>query len=70
VASLSFSDSPFRFKNINAALKINKTLRNMPLPVIDIAEVLQQQNSAQEQLQKTLAKIERAILNNQSLANG
>jgi len=55
------------FKNIKSALKINNSLRYMPIPIYDIGDVLQQQSNETEQkkLQSTLAKIERSILNNQ-----
>mmetsp|Transcript_22688 Transcript_22688/g.31592 ORF Transcript_22688/g.31592 Transcript_22688/m.31592 type:complete len:1101 (-) Transcript_22688:27-3329(-) len=57
------------FKNIKYALKINKTLKYMPLPVSDIAEQLQLNSSPefQKKLQSTLTKIEKAILFNQKL---
>jgi len=56
------------FKNIKYALKINKTLKYMPLNVADIAfgDTLQGQSLVdQNQLSRTLAKIETLILNNQ-----
>lgn len=61
----------FRFKNIRYALKINKTLRHMPLPVADISVLLRDLKDQEEQkkLQLTMQKIERSILNNQMNKN-
>jgi len=54
------------FKNVKYALKINKTLKYMPLNIADIAFGEELHESAeQHNLAKTLAKIETLILNNQ-----
>ena len=57
----------FRFRNIKYALKINRTLKYMPLPIKDIGDVLRQLGDTQDQkkLQNILTKIERLVLNNQ-----
>jgi len=53
------------FINIKNALRVNQTLKNMPLPVYDIAQALKSENGLQ--LQQILNQIERQILNNQQI---
>jgi len=55
------------FSNIKYALKLNKTLKYMPLPVSDIGELLKSGGSNTDvmKLKTTITKIEQLILNNQ-----
>jgi hypothetical protein len=47
------------------ALKVNEMLKDMPLPLYDIAQALKNESANALQLQQVLNEIELTILNNQ-----
>jgi len=53
------------FVNIKSALKVNQTLKKMPLPVNDISQAMRSESSSIKEIQSALIKIEKRILRNQ-----
>ena len=49
------------FKNIKAALENNQTLRNMPLPLIDVSQALKNESDQAAAIQDLLCDIEQLI---------
>eukprot|EP01114_Cavostelium_apophysatum_P017693 TRINITY_DN5318_c0_g1_i2.p1 TRINITY_DN5318_c0_g1~~TRINITY_DN5318_c0_g1_i2.p1 ORF type:complete len:955 (-),score=273.67 TRINITY_DN5318_c0_g1_i2:490-3312(-) len=55
------------FINVKNALKVNQTLRDMPLPIADVGHVLKNESAQAKEIHHALNKIEQRILRNQQV---
>lgn len=55
------------FINIKNGLKANQTIKNMPLPIYDMGQVLKNEPQSIQQIRKIFNKIEKFIQRNQQI---